>query len=890
MPYVGLRPFRRDDHELFFGRDHCVNELLYLLEKTTFFVVIGEAYSGKSSLMSAGLEAKLLQNNENNGVIKWHIANFRPYSAPFLQLSNSLLKPDALGDSFLKRFKSVSSARRFLRQNLIQSSQSLHTLLAQKPLPKGHKLLLICDQFEDIFHLWQQDKEKAQEFIDFLIDSSQQHPLKPTATNHIHVIITLRSAYLNQVALFPKLEDLIKNNLFLTPHLTKQQLKIVMIEPIRVIKFKHQETTKKETLVKKKISNQQLETNTYNAQAEINRIHQQSVLESETMRVQAKKLKDKNNKNLTDSYTTDFSPELAEHLLEIMDGSQEQLPLLQHLLTRIWSLSVVIEKHHLTLDAYKKPRLGSFNNALPQHLDETYYYLNDNQPQIAEILFRRLTAITDDNNPQLLQHPVKLEDIATLAETSINEVINVINVFRTPGREFLKPAHPEELKVDTLIEISHDVIVSHWQRLKNWIEKEKLVQKNYQQLNTLAHEYDRNGSKLLKSSQLDNLWLWSKQGKFNKIWAEYYGCDFEKSHSYLLKSKRYSTAVKYIATFIFISVIIGTVIGLVKIDEQQQYKKEVLEILYLMKEELVTEKNSLELEVLFKKITEESHNNPSGWLYYGLSLSYQKKWDAAERALNKGYELAPNNNQIVLALAKTLMQKQQHGKALWLLNTANEEPPSNAAILELIADILVLENVKTKQKIQLKTAVANYQQALVILPKNDDILRKLAQALSSLGKYQESINTLNNVVSINPNQIENWKILGLELMKNSQFNEAIKAFSKALGLAPNDDKNWRNLGLALYKNKNFLEAKELFAKAVILNENSDENYRNLGDVFMRLKQFKNALISYNNAQKLNPTSKINLIKKAKSLTKLNRINEANRFYEQASTIKERDWE
>ena len=55
--YPGLRPFRRDESILFFGRQEHVDDLLGRLEDTSFLAVVGLSGGGKSSLVLAGLAA-----------------------------------------------------------------------------------------------------------------------------------------------------------------------------------------------------------------------------------------------------------------------------------------------------------------------------------------------------------------------------------------------------------------------------------------------------------------------------------------------------------------------------------------------------------------------------------------------------------------------------------------------------------------------------------------------------------------------------------------------------------------------------------------------------------------------------------------------------------------
>ncbi|MDQ7089700.1 MAG: hypothetical protein Q9M50_03535 [Methylococcales bacterium] len=891
-PYVGLRPFQANEHELFFGRENCINDLLGLLETTPFFAVVGEAYCGKTSLIRCGLEARLVQNNKNDNLVQWHIANFRPYSTPFLQMTEALLKEEALGESLLEGFESKTQAQRFLRQNLMQSL-SLHSLLDQKPLAKGHKLLLVCDQFEDIFHLWKHDEKKAHTFVDFLIDSSRPHPIKAITPNNIHVVLTFRSRYLNKIPLFSKLEAALKQNLYLTPHLTKDELRQVMIEPIQVIKRQRA----KEAFLKESQVNQKPKAKSDDKKVdtteEINQFYKNLVAESNEKSLENIIANEKkNNNSIKKEIILPFSPKLAEHLLENIKNTAEQLPLLQYLLMRIWDVGCVVKTHHLTLDVYKKQRIHSFETALPRHLDETYYSLKEDQLKIAELLFRQLTTVKESSIPKLLHSPIRLNDIAQLTERSIDEVIEVIEVFRQPERGFLIPLHPQKLEADTLIEISHDVIVYHWPRLKDWIKKEKKVKQNYQQLDHLTHEHNEKGGSLLKSSQLDTLWHWSKNEEFNEIWASHYGCNFKNSQHYLLKSKLHASLLKYVALLLIAGVSIGIIFGLIILNNKNQQKEKVLDVLYVMKKELVTKNNSPKLEQLFKKFTDNSPNNAKGWLYYGLSLSYQEKREEAEIAFRKAREISPNDSEVLLHLAKQLIPKKEWEEALFLLNTARVIAPANIEILEMIGDVLIhndLVNNNSTQKINLETAVIHYREALIISPINDQILTKLGQALSLLNKHVEALTYLNQAVAINKERAENWRLLGFELMHNGENHKASQAFVKALGIEPNKDENWRNAGLALAESGDLKKAAEAFEKAVMLNKRYDGNYRNLGNIYSRLNQLSAALKAYNNAQLINP-SKINLIQKAKLLTKLKKIKEANALYQKASAIKDANWD
>ena len=50
-PYPGLRPFREDEHSIFFGRENQVGQLIQKLDTHCFVAVIGPSGCGKSSLI-----------------------------------------------------------------------------------------------------------------------------------------------------------------------------------------------------------------------------------------------------------------------------------------------------------------------------------------------------------------------------------------------------------------------------------------------------------------------------------------------------------------------------------------------------------------------------------------------------------------------------------------------------------------------------------------------------------------------------------------------------------------------------------------------------------------------------------------------------------------------
>ena len=52
-PYPGLRAFRKDESDIFFGRDDHISEMIVKLSSSHFLCITGSSGCGKSSLIRA---------------------------------------------------------------------------------------------------------------------------------------------------------------------------------------------------------------------------------------------------------------------------------------------------------------------------------------------------------------------------------------------------------------------------------------------------------------------------------------------------------------------------------------------------------------------------------------------------------------------------------------------------------------------------------------------------------------------------------------------------------------------------------------------------------------------------------------------------------------------
>ena len=142
-PYPGMVPFSEADSDRFFGRDQEVQELLERLRLHPFLTVIGPSGSGKSSLVFAGL-VPALRKSGLFGPGGWLVRTLRPGVSPLAALVAALDGTPAA-----------------VRSNDFSRSGSEATEVATT----NKRLLLVADQFEELFTLSRSDVEPFQQSL-----------------------------------------------------------------------------------------------------------------------------------------------------------------------------------------------------------------------------------------------------------------------------------------------------------------------------------------------------------------------------------------------------------------------------------------------------------------------------------------------------------------------------------------------------------------------------------------------------------------------------------------------------------------------------------------------------------------------------------------------------
>ncbi|MEP7136842.1 MAG: protein kinase [Chloroflexota bacterium] len=214
-PYKGLRSFGEGDAQDFFGREALLQQLLIRLgeggELSRFLTVVGPSGSGKSSVVKAGL-IPALRRGALPGSENWFIIEMLPGAHPLEELEAALLRvavnPPA---SLIEQFQNDNRGLiRAVRRSL--------------PDDPNIELVLVIDQFEEVFTLVQDENERIR-FLGLLVSSVLDE------NSRIRIILTVRADFIDKPLTYMDFGELIRQRMEIVLPLTSDEMESAIVSP-----------------------------------------------------------------------------------------------------------------------------------------------------------------------------------------------------------------------------------------------------------------------------------------------------------------------------------------------------------------------------------------------------------------------------------------------------------------------------------------------------------------------------------------------------------------------------------------------------------------------------------------------------------------------------------
>ncbi len=400
-PFPGLRSFRPGEADRFFGRRQQIDELVAKLADTPFIAVSGASGCGKSSLVLAGLLSELKRRHDDDFETDWRPVVMRPGNRPIAHLAAPLAA--VLGGADTEAEAAAQRADTLYGQ-LRLGGLGLAELVRQSRLPVGTRVLVVVDQFEEIFRFKRlADPEEASAFVKLLLQAAAD-PLAP-----VSVVITLRSDTLGACADFRDLPEAVSRGGYLVPRLKRDQRKEAIVRPVELRGAR-------------------------------------------------------------------IAPRLVQRLLNDVSDDFDDLPIMQHALSRTWQRWADDCGGSRSIDLKDYLATGGAASALNDHADEACQSLGPlgQAGGRVERVFRALTERVAEGTE--VRRPLDFAQLCAIcggdSPQVLAEVTQVVERFRRADTAFLVPGAEQPLADNPVIDISHESLIRQWKRLRDWVVAE----------------------------------------------------------------------------------------------------------------------------------------------------------------------------------------------------------------------------------------------------------------------------------------------------------------------------------------------------------------------------------------------------------------------------------
>ena len=502
-PFPGLRPFKQNESTLFFGRDGQSDQLLKRLQDSRFLALVGVSGSGKSSLIRAGLLPKLEGALMSAVQSDWRVAVFRPGNNPISNMARALVTDAKLGgDSGYEDIETAIAETTLRRGNLgllelIKEAKRKVRENGEPFLGPKENVLIVVDQFEEIFRII----EQYEDLIRVKQLSGENSTDNPTA-----VTDDLKGHPREEASAFVKL--LLESTKKIEEKDYDENVYIIV-----TMRSDYLGDTAQFLGMPEKINEGQYLI------PRMDRVERRKAIEGP---IAVRK--------------GSISEPLVNQLLNDAGEDPGKLPILQHALMRMWDLAEKAPRNGgLNLNHYKQ--IETLDGALSQHANEAFKELSEEHQKLASKIFKCLTEKSLANRET--RRPMNIADICEVVGAQENDVKTVVDCFRKNGRWFLMPSveEKEHLERDTLIDISHESLISGWDKLREWVNEEAESARVYKRLADTAILKEVGEEEFYRGATLEVALEWRDDNAPNEAWARRYHPEYDKAICFLKDSQ-----------------------------------------------------------------------------------------------------------------------------------------------------------------------------------------------------------------------------------------------------------------------------------------------------------------------------------------------------------------
>ncbi|QFT71792.1 hypothetical protein FIU92_02025 [Ruegeria sp. THAF33] len=455
------------------------------LEEERFLCITGPSGCGKSSLARTGLISGL-RAGQIEGCEDWIILEMLPGNDPIKALISTI--SDSLAEVFAEpetanQLPVDFELHRLIARSLEQAHYSLSRVLSSYSLFKQQPILLLVDQFEELFEYAKMDRAGAARFVHMLLDA-----LRPAEGVNLYVVVTIRADALDSCSRYEGLAEAINRGQFLTPALTREELSEIVRGPVAL----------------------------HNGDVDppfVGWLLNEMANEPDRL-------------------------PLMQHVMNILWEDEAK---------RIELEVNETQHPHFDIDDFKRnfpnalARARSSGDALrfalSDRLDEVFDALEERLKPLCEKIFCALVEVFAGDKD--IKRRLTIHQLAEVCAAPEDDIKKVVDHFRKPGCQYLHPIRPinvdgitdttlddtkvyvtDDLASDTVVRVMHECLLRQWRRLRfDWLRNHERAITELQFLARTAMSHARQGGALLSDTQIRTYSAWRERHSPTVQWG-----------------------------------------------------------------------------------------------------------------------------------------------------------------------------------------------------------------------------------------------------------------------------------------------------------------------------------------------------------------------------------
>lgn len=229
------------------------------------------------------------------------------------------------------------------------------------------------------------------------------------------------------------------------------------------------------------------------------------------------------------------APGFEKYLLDELEELNPRLPFLQYALHHTWNHWVSRGQPDQPVSLEDFQAVGSVQDSWKGQLEDAYDKLEYRQKLICERMFKAIAFRTE--NQEYIAWHASMENIARIAQCSMQEAIEVAEIFRNTGGPILGPHGSARLTEQSQVELSHECLITFWDRLQQWVDEEAESILMYLKLSEAAFNYQQGRVELWKPPELQKAITWRDLQDPNPAWGAQFDPAFERTLVFLSTSE-----------------------------------------------------------------------------------------------------------------------------------------------------------------------------------------------------------------------------------------------------------------------------------------------------------------------------------------------------------------